>query len=81
MESISLACNPKDFWRPINKIRKITSKIPEVIDAIGWTDYLYNIFPPREEPIPHFADTNDQILDFPITTDEIIKSIKKCKND
>ena len=50
------------------------------MDTETWTDYLIKAFPPRAESIPHLNNTNVLLLDAPITTHEIIVSLKKCKN-
>lgn len=71
--------NSTEFWSTINRFR-FKGFYHDVIDIDSWHRYLVDMYSPENDNFFTFENISDPILDCPITIDEIIESINKCKD-
>ena len=86
--------NPKDFWEMVNEVRqKSADQISDKIDVEEWFTYFRKLSTPHNSAksefeklvdfnvskIAEFAESNEPILDEPITLEEIRKVSTKLK--
>lgn len=77
-DSVANCQNSKSFWKIINKFRNNNATTNPILPET-WKDYFDAIYPPRDKPYDTFTDVRHPLLDAPITQDEIILSLSKCK--
>lgn len=70
--------NTRDFWLAY-KSSKPRKFIAPCIDIPGWEDFYGTIFPPRSSSGQTFCGPYDPFMDRPITEEEVIAALKRCK--
>lgn len=71
--------NSSDFWSTVKSLRKNLTPHTPVIPLEGWSDFYATIYPPRIPDNTDFIGVLDPLLDLPITTREIEKTLRSLK--
>lgn len=76
LEILASAKDPTSFWKIVNTFRR-KSNIPDLVDLKTWGTFLKETFPPRcaLHYLLNDPEYSNEIIDVPITKDEIIKSL------
>lgn len=78
-KDISNSKNPTAFWKAVNTLKFRTPGLVHIKMEV-WNEFLSQMYPPRINFNDRLTDVRHPILDVDITYEELIMTLKKCKN-